>query len=192
MIPGFRKNSTWRNFFKGPIPSVPKELIEYLSRDDVITTEGIFRRSSSTQMIRDSLAFYNQGKMLPNINDPILASALLKMFFRGLPQPLIPSSCISYMDEIKIAEPNQKIVMLRTLLNERIPVDHRALVNYLFGFLHRVTQHEVSNKMGSTQIAIVFGPTICWPDDPSETINSIQQINNMIKWTLDHYEHIRP
>ena len=25
-------------------------------------------------MIRDSLAFYNQGKMLPNINDPILAS----------------------------------------------------------------------------------------------------------------------
>ena len=112
------------------------------------------------------------------------------------------------MDEIKIAEPNQKIVMLRTLLNERIPgtskiyrikkylnlflVDHRALVNYLFGFLHRVTQHEVSNKMGSTQIAIVFGPTICWPDDPSETINSIQQINNMIKWTLDHYEHIRP
>ena len=60
-------------------------------------------------------------------------SALLKMFFRGLPQPLIPSSCISYMDEIKLAEPNQKIVMLRTLLNERIPGTLLvALLNFFY------------------------------------------------------------
>jgi len=177
---------------QGPIPNVPRELIEYLSREDVITTEGIFRRSSSAQQVRNSLALYNQGKSLPELSDPILASALLKMFFRGLPKPLLPSSCIAFMDEVKLAAPNDKIGMLRTLLNERIPVDHRPLVNFLFGFLHRVTKRESSNKMGPSQIAIVFGPTICWPDDPAETINAIQHINNMIKWILDHYEHIRP
>ena len=43
------------------------------------------------------------------------------MFFRGLPQPLIPASCIRYMDEVKLADPNTKILMLRNLLKERIP-----------------------------------------------------------------------
>ena len=43
----------------------------------MISTEGIFRRSSSNQQTRDSLAIYNQGKMMGNtLNDPILAAGM--------------------------------------------------------------------------------------------------------------------
>ena len=43
----------------------------------MISTEGIFRRSSSNQQIRDSLAIYNQGKMMGDtLNDPILAAGM--------------------------------------------------------------------------------------------------------------------
>ena len=73
--------------------------------------------------------------------------------------------------------------------------------------------YESANKMGSSQIAIVFGPTICWPrlvishwlklssnqnplknyfSDPNESLGSIQHVNNMIKWTLDHIDHVFP
>ena len=63
--------------FQGPIPNVPKELIEFLEREEMISTEGIFRRSSSNQQIRDSLAIYNQGKMMGDtLNDPILAAGM--------------------------------------------------------------------------------------------------------------------
>ena len=64
-------------FFQGPIPNVPKELIEFLEREENISTEGIFRRSSSNQQTRDSLAIYNQGKMMGDtLNDPILAAGM--------------------------------------------------------------------------------------------------------------------
>ena len=46
--------------------------------------------------------------------------ALLKMWFRGLPKPLIPESAINYMVQVKKAEPNQKIKMLHELYNELI------------------------------------------------------------------------
>ena len=138
------KNIYYGVFVKGPIPNVPKELIEFLEREEMISTEGIFRRSSSNQQTRDSLAIYNQGKMMGDtLNDPILAAgkyfyvlqhwmvsiyesqimtnlALLKMWFRGLPKPLIPESAINYMVQVKKAEPNQKIKMLHELYNELI------------------------------------------------------------------------
>jgi len=83
--------------------------------------------------------------------------------------------------------------MLHELYNELIvPVDHRSLVKYLFKFLSKVISYESANKMGSSQIAIVFGPTICWPSDPNESLGSIQHVNNMIKWTLDHIDHVFP
>ena len=47
-------------------------------------------------------------------------SALLKMWFRGLPKPLIPESAINYMVQVKKAEPTQKIKMLHELYNELI------------------------------------------------------------------------
>ena len=66
-----------QKFVQGPIPNVPKELIEFLEREEMISTEGIFRRSSSNQQIRDSLAIYNQGKMMGDtLNDPILAAGM--------------------------------------------------------------------------------------------------------------------
>ena len=73
----FRSRFSNSNFFQGPIPNVPKELIEFLEREEMISTEGIFRRSSSNQQIRDSLAIYNQGKMMGDtLNDPILAAGM--------------------------------------------------------------------------------------------------------------------
>ena len=64
-------------YVQGPIPNVPKELIEFLEREEMISTEGIFRRSSSNQQTRDSLAIYNQGKMMGDtLNDPILAAGI--------------------------------------------------------------------------------------------------------------------
>ena len=47
-------------------------------------------------------------------------SALLKMWFRGLPKPLIPESAINYMVQVKKAEPTHKIKMLHELYNELI------------------------------------------------------------------------
>ena len=68
-------------YVKGPIPNVPKELIEFLEREEMISTEGIFRRSSSNQQTRDSLAIYNQGKMMGDtLNDPILAAGMYSNF----------------------------------------------------------------------------------------------------------------
>ena len=87
-------------FFQGPIPNVPKELIEFLEREEMISTEGIFRRSSSNQQTRDSLAIYNQGKMMGDtLNDPILAAGMyfnpkLSLTMTRVANPLVETTKI--------------------------------------------------------------------------------------------------
>lgn len=58
-----------------------------------ITTEGIFRKAGSTCKQRESKLEINQGKAISCDFHVFDACNLVKLFFRELPQPLIPYLC---------------------------------------------------------------------------------------------------
>ncbi|CAG5104981.1 Oidioi.mRNA.OKI2018_I69.chr1.g1727.t1.cds [Oikopleura dioica] len=174
---------------QGDLPIVPKEIIEFLLKDDNIKIEGIFRRSASNLAIRDSKTIYDQGKTV-EFNEPILPSALLKLWFRSLPRSIIPSHCLREMENVVKASPENKIELIKETIISRIDESHVPLLKFLMNFLAKVAEEENSNKMGSPQLAIVFGPCLCWNNSPSGGIEDIGTINNLIKWLIDHHEKI--
>lgn len=70
------------------IPPVVRQLVELLDRPDALETEGIFRRSASTQLVRQLQQKINNGEEVI-IEDPHVAAVLLKTFLRELKEPLL-------------------------------------------------------------------------------------------------------
>lgn len=66
-------------------------------------------------------------------------------------------------------------------------------MKYLFNFLYRVSLHAAESRMGSANLALVFGPTLTRaPDsvDPRQLHNDVPAINVLIQLCIDHHEFL--
>lgn len=70
------------------IPPIVQQLVEYLDCPDALETEGLFRRSANTVVVRELQAKINQGEKV-KFEDPHVAAVLLKTFLRELREPLL-------------------------------------------------------------------------------------------------------
>jgi len=101
--------------------------------------------------------------------DVAAVASTLKAYFRELSTPLFPTTISSL--------PEQIISVMR----------------FLFSFLHRVSLHAADNKMGSANLALVFGPTLTRaPDslDPRQLHNDVPSVNLLIQMCIDKHELI--
>ena len=136
---------------------------------------------------RDPLA-YVEGK--PDI--PGVASTL-KAYFRELSTPLFPTDKYrQFIDCTRYENVQDRIVAI----NDTIQTLHPAIIRvmkYLFNFLYRVSLHASESRMGSANLALVFGPTLTRaPDsvDPRQLHNDVPAINVLIQLCIDHHEVI--
>jgi len=92
---------------------------------------------------------------------------LLKKYLRELPEPLIPKAVIPYFEEaVNIDDADQKIAMLQQAIQSiGIGEPQRQTLKQLFTFLQVVIQNSSYNKMSSSNLAIVFAPTLKLPAD---------------------------
>lgn len=75
------------------IPPVVKRCIDYLSSEQALQTEGLFRRSANTKTVKDVQELLNSGELV-NFDDygeqsVHVASVVLKTFLRELEEPLL-------------------------------------------------------------------------------------------------------
>lgn len=121
---------------------------------------GIFRVSAANSEVTKLREAFNSGNdsviedLLSEMTDFHVASHLIKLFFRELPDPLLRYDCynrfIECEDDVdKISE------VISTLPRENI-----LTLRCLMEFLSKVASHEEENMMGPSNLAIVFGPTI--------------------------------
>ncbi|CBY37068.1 unnamed protein product, partial [Oikopleura dioica] len=97
----------------------------------------------------------------------------------------LPESPILFLGKVTQVAAAKKIKIKKNFLFSHLP-----LLKFLIGFLSQVANEESTNKMGSPQLAIVFGPCLFWNNSPSRGIEDIGTINNLIKWLIDHHEKI--
>ncbi|KAG1469752.1 hypothetical protein G6F56_003075 [Rhizopus delemar] len=169
---------------KGNDDYVPKIVIKFAEhiRKHGIDKEGIFRKSPSSEELRSVKKAFNQGiksKFNVNLTFPLsilglevdlnkydidVSAALLKVFIREIPKPLIS---LTFSDQMG-ALPDASICSKNTLdkvkgkLTEHYS-ERRVYLNllsYLCKFLKEVSDHSITNRMNTHNLSVVFTPNI--------------------------------
>ncbi|CAM5121533.1 unnamed protein product [Eretmochelys imbricata] len=171
---------------QAPVPLVVRETIAYL-REHALTKEGIFRRSASTQIVKEVQQKYNMGIPMDfqQYEDIHLAAVILKTFLRELPEPLLTFSLYNHVVNFQNMEESNRVDVVRKTL-QTLPEENYQVLCFLMAFLAEVSSHSDVNKMTNTNLAVVFGPNLLWDKDVAITLKAIKPINTFTKFLLDY------
>jgi hypothetical protein len=87
-------------------------------------------------------------------------SALLKQFLRDTPEPLLTDTYIEAFAATQELDDVARRVYALQLLLLLLPEVNRRCLQHLLSFLARVAARHEINKMGLTNLAVVFAPTL--------------------------------
>ncbi|XP_075439594.1 rho GTPase-activating protein 1-like, partial [Ascaphus truei] len=172
------------------VPQVVQETVTYL-KQNAMSTEGIFRRSANTQVVREVQQKYNMGVQVSfqQYDDVHLPAVILKTLLRELPEPLLTFNLYSYVVGFSGIEKEKQVEstchVLRTL-----PEENYEVLRFLTSFLVQVSAHSAENKMTNTNLAVVFGPNLLWAKDVALTLKAINPINTFTKFLLDQQREL--
>jgi len=171
--------------YECPAPVV--DCIEYLLEFGLVE-EGLFRVPGDSNLVKSLRTKYDKhasGLVIPGIHE---ASGLLKLYFREMPDPIIPMRMYQpFLDvETKSKTLKQKLEKYRYLLS-MLPQENKKTLHYLIYFLQRVAQLSYLNKMESKNLAIVWAPNLLRTssDDPMMVLQipkTIRCIQNFITY----------
>ncbi|KAL6073521.1 Rho GTPase-activating protein 1 [Balamuthia mandrillaris] len=161
-----------------------------------LETEGLFRISGSNADINDLKKRFDRGEDVDLIGwDPHVVAGLLKLFLREMPEPLFTHEL--YDEFIKLlADPSTAEMQeatatkLRELLAS-LPMHNFLLCRRLFKLLMQTAAKSEVNKMGSSNLAIVFGPNLMrapkGADENRRLIMDTATITRLIVLLIEHY-----
>uniref|UniRef100_H3BHS1 Rho GTPase activating protein 9 n=1 Tax=Latimeria chalumnae TaxID=7897 RepID=H3BHS1_LATCH len=127
----------------------------------------------------------------PQWEDIHVITGALKMFFRELPEPLIPYDFFEqFVEAVKIPDYSKKQACMKHLV-QSLPRPNHDTMSYIFRHLKKVMEHSEQNRMTTQNIGIVFGPTLMRPekDFGNIAVNMIYQ-NQVVELILMEYEEI--
>uniref|UniRef100_A0A670YM39 Rho GTPase activating protein 9 n=1 Tax=Pseudonaja textilis TaxID=8673 RepID=A0A670YM39_PSETE len=127
----------------------------------------------------------------PQWDDVHVITGALKLFFRELPESLVP---YSYVDEciasVKLSDHKEKVSKLSGLI-QSLPQPNRDTLHYLLQHLRRVMDHSDINRMTTQNIGIVFGPTLLRHErDVASLIEDMVYQNQVVELLLTEFTSI--
>jgi len=144
------------------VPQVVEDCLNYLISREAYKEEGIFRISGIYTQINMLKKMYDKGELV-NINDcdeVHTVSGLLKLYYRELPESPFTLSLISPINETdSIESVNDRIEALSTVLS-KLSIYNASVLLHLFKFLNLVIQYVNENKMGLSNLGIIFLPAL--------------------------------
>ncbi|XP_065492451.1 rho GTPase-activating protein 1 [Caloenas nicobarica] len=175
---------------QSPVPLVVRDTIAHL-QEHALSTEGIFRRSANTQVVREVQQKYNMGVPVDfqQYEDVHLPAVILKTFLRELPEPLLTFDLYSHVVSFQSVEEVNRVNVVRKAL-QTLPEENYQVLHLLTAFLVQVSAHSDRNKMTNTNLAVVFGPNLLWAKDVAITLKAINPINTFTKFLLDHQKEL--
>lgn len=131
------------------------------------------------------------------VKDPHSVAALLKLFIRELPEPLIPCNMYEAFLEIPSQTDVPSRVALLRRLTSQLPWEHRALLQRLLSLLVRVNDHSAENSMGVQNICICWAPNVLRADEAARAdimqgIRDAPLVLAAFKELIEHYAEIFP
>uniref|UniRef100_A0A3P8XZ16 Rho GTPase activating protein 9 n=1 Tax=Esox lucius TaxID=8010 RepID=A0A3P8XZ16_ESOLU len=159
-----------------------------------LETDGIYRVSGNLSVIQKLRFLVNHEKL--NLDeteweDIHVITGALKLFFRELPEPLVPYGFFTdIIETVKMSDYMDKVDRMKCLVLGMPPPNHDTM-RFMFRHLKRVMEHSDSNRMSTQNIGIVFGPTLMRPerDNANMAINMVYQ-NQAVELILNEYDRI--
>eukprot|EP00211_Chloroparvula_japonica_P000787 CAMPEP_0119125956 /NCGR_PEP_ID=MMETSP1310-20130426/5051_1 /TAXON_ID=464262 /ORGANISM="Genus nov. species nov., Strain RCC2339" /LENGTH=1050 /DNA_ID=CAMNT_0007116077 /DNA_START=84 /DNA_END=3236 /DNA_ORIENTATION=+ len=157
-----------------------------------LKVEGIFRISARAEMLKKYRGELDQGKpvdMTKQTVDAHLACGLIKLWFREMPQKVIPD--VLYNDlhgAVEMNEKAQKIAAYKTCLT-KMPKFNLFLLQYVVSFVRVVGCYSEWSKMSKHNIAIVFGPNLLESPNPLDP-GALQVVYKVLEEMMEYYDDL--
>ncbi|XP_034946127.1 uncharacterized protein [Chelonus insularis] len=176
------------------VPIFVKICIEVLeSNEENMKTDGLYRASGNLSQIQKIRLQVDQYKLnvLHQEEDVHVLTGALKLFFRELKEPLIPSSFFKEaLNASMLKKTSAKVQCFREIVKALPPPNYDTL-QFLLKHLLKVTSYQDYNRMHIPNLAIVFGPTLMWPAEESANMAlDLMQQNLVIECLLSEYNQI--
>uniref|UniRef100_A0A8C9XNX8 SLIT-ROBO Rho GTPase activating protein 3 n=1 Tax=Sander lucioperca TaxID=283035 RepID=A0A8C9XNX8_SANLU len=160
--------------------------------------QGIFRVPGSQVEVNDIKNSFERGEdpLIDDQNDHDINSVagVLKLYFRGLENPLFPKE--RFLDFISTISESHTVLTERAHHIQQITVTlSRTIIivmRYLFAFLNHLSQYSDENMMDPYNLAICFGPTLMPIPDGQDPVACQAHVNEVIKTIIIHNELIFP
>lgn len=129
----------------------------------------------------------------PEWDDVHVVTGALKLFFRELPEPLVPFALFdAFVAAVKLPAYAERVQRLAELV-QSLPPPNYATLRYLLTHLCKVMDHADTNRMTRQNIGIVFGPTLLRPEREllSMAVDMVHQ-NQAVELLLSEFQLIFP
>nr|XP_014353495.1 PREDICTED: SLIT-ROBO Rho GTPase-activating protein 1 isoform X2 [Latimeria chalumnae] len=191
-----RRNSHTRHQDSGQaIPLVVESCIRFINLYG-LQHQGIFRVSGSQVEVNDIKSAFERGEDPltddQNNHDINSVAGVLKLYFRGLENPLFPKERFNDLIScIRIDNLYERALHIRKIL---FTLSRSVLIvmRYLFAFLNHLSQYSDENMMDPYNLAICFGPTLMPVPDIQDQVSCQAHVNEIIKTIIIHHETIFP
>ncbi|EGD78350.1 hypothetical protein PTSG_09416 [Salpingoeca rosetta] len=167
-------------------------------RDIGMKEEGIFRVPGSSLQIDELKEAFERGQDpladgVPSHIHPAAIAGLLKLFLRELADPVMTNDNYSLLIQIgNLPDQQKRLQGIRRIVHERLPPANRRVLEVLMPFLYEVAQHEADNKMGTSNLALVFGPTLmpAPKHDMGAMLRDATTVNTIMSCLIEYHEWI--
>ncbi|XP_076613557.1 SLIT-ROBO Rho GTPase-activating protein 3 isoform X2 [Chaetodon auriga] len=191
-----RRNARTRIQDSGqPIPLVVESCIRYINLYG-LQQQGIFRVPGSQVEVNDIKNSFERGEdpLIDDQNEHDINSVagVLKLYFRGLENPLFPKErFLDFISTIKLESGAERAHHIQQIV-VTLPRTIIIVMRYLFAFLNHLSQYSDENMMDSYNLAICFGPTLMPIPDGQDPVACQAHVNEVIKTIIVHNEVIFP
>ncbi|XP_067097768.1 LOW QUALITY PROTEIN: rho GTPase-activating protein 15 [Osmerus mordax] len=160
-----------------------------------LETDGIYRVSGNLAVIQKLRFLVNHEEKL-NLEDSRwedihVVTGALKLFFRELPEPLVPYGFFTdIIETVKMSDYVDKLDRMKCLVLSMPPPTNDTMC-FMIRHLQRVMEHSEDNRMTTQNLGIVFGPTLMRPerDSANMAVNMVYQ-NQAVELILSEANHI--
>ncbi|XP_052826782.1 rho GTPase-activating protein 15 isoform X2 [Octopus bimaculoides] len=186
-----RDNSAVPNFVKLCIKSIENR---GLKQDGLYRVSGNLAEIQKLRLSVDNINANSRFNLDDECWDIHTLTGALKLFFRELKEPLIPFNKFDKLMEIVKAESATKREENLRKYKEIIhsfPKCHFETLKMLLQHLLRVIKLSEHNRMLTQNVAIVFGPTLMWPERELHNLAiSITYQSQIVQFLLQNYASI--
>ncbi|XP_057292746.1 rho GTPase-activating protein 15-like isoform X2 [Hydractinia symbiolongicarpus] len=165
---------------------VPQFVIQIISEVERrgLETDGLYRVSGNLSSIQKLRVMVDHGEHVdfkqPEWNDIHILTGSLKLYFRELPEPLFPFALFDrFINAMKSPFKAEKLKLIKALINE-MPRENRETLEVLIYHLDKVIRNSDKNRMHAQNLAIVFGPTLMWPEHESLNMTMATVYQNQV------------
>ncbi|CAG8437320.1 3438_t:CDS:2 [Ambispora gerdemannii] len=180
------------------LPRVIKDCVNYL-RAEGLETDGIFRRSPSSILLRQAREAYDRGNPINLADYGVHVSAvLLKMFFAQLPVSVFPAEIYETLRQIRLKNGHlERIEFIRETIFPLLLPPVVILLHYVCSLLYDISKREKVNRMTAYNLAVMMAPNLVHSGNPlldvsmcvlSTDSDSGGGVGIFMKLAIEHFE----